>query len=334
MVKRCLDCKSSIINDLESDMENEVPLWYKKAGNYSLLPKMLNCNKKFNPHKTELKEHIPDITDIEIQIPIQSKKDTWVFYWASLSNDDFKKIESPEKAYGKETNSGLVETDEKGNAVLILNCPQPYKVDNVTYPRHVHYTHLTEEEVWSDEIKTLVAYCHLTKDQFKEYLDSKSHLVINALPEDDHKTRSIPGTLNLPVNDLNDNNKDEKINDLIDNNIDKYPSLNESIVEGSLEKENIPMIIYCANKECNASKNLVKKLMNAGYPNVIEYPGGIKEWFGDKEEGEDEKPTFFDDDDKYNLDIDYETIVIDGVQYKHKLDDLNYVFDITYQISR
>ena len=161
MVKRCLDCKSSIINDLESDMENEVPLWYKKAGNYSLLPKMLNCNKKFNPHKTELKEHIPDITDIEIQIPIQSKKDTWVFYWASLSNDDFKKIESPEKAYGKETNSGLVETDEKGNAVLILNCPQPYKVDNVTYPRHVHYTHLTDEEVWSDEIKTLVAYLSL-----------------------------------------------------------------------------------------------------------------------------------------------------------------------------
>ena len=27
------------------------------------------------------------------------------------------------------------------------------------------------------------------------------------------------------------------------------------------------------------------------------------------------------------MDIDYETIVMDGVQYKHKLDDLNYVFD-------
>ena len=42
MSKKCLDCKSTIIDDLEADMENEVPLWYKKAGNYSLLPKLLN----------------------------------------------------------------------------------------------------------------------------------------------------------------------------------------------------------------------------------------------------------------------------------------------------
>ena len=42
MTKKCLDCKSTVIDDLESDMENEVPMWYKKAGNYSLLPKLLN----------------------------------------------------------------------------------------------------------------------------------------------------------------------------------------------------------------------------------------------------------------------------------------------------
>ena len=57
MTKKCLDCKSNVIDDLESEMENEVPLWYKKAGNYSLLPKLLKkknlttkiFNKSENP---------------------------------------------------------------------------------------------------------------------------------------------------------------------------------------------------------------------------------------------------------------------------------------------
>jgi len=46
MSKKCLTCKSTVIDDLESDMENEVPMWYKKAGNYSLLPRLLNNNDK------------------------------------------------------------------------------------------------------------------------------------------------------------------------------------------------------------------------------------------------------------------------------------------------
>ena len=29
MTKKCLDCKATVIDDLESEMENEVPMWYK-----------------------------------------------------------------------------------------------------------------------------------------------------------------------------------------------------------------------------------------------------------------------------------------------------------------
>ena len=78
MPKKCLDCKSTIIDDLESDMENEVPLWYKKAGNYSLLPKLLNREDKYNPNKTDLEEDLPKITEIEVKIPVEvevTKKD-------------------------------------------------------------------------------------------------------------------------------------------------------------------------------------------------------------------------------------------------------------------
>ena len=60
--KKCLDCKANVIDDLESEMENEVPMWYKKAGNYSLLPKLLNCEDKYNPNKNDLVEKTPDIS--------------------------------------------------------------------------------------------------------------------------------------------------------------------------------------------------------------------------------------------------------------------------------
>ena len=49
-----------------------------------------------------------------------------------------------------------VETDKNGKGLLILNCPQPYKVDEITYPRHVHYVTLTDNDVWDTNVKTIV----------------------------------------------------------------------------------------------------------------------------------------------------------------------------------
>ena len=108
MTKKCFDYKSKVIDDLESDMENVVPLWYKKEGNYSLLPKALNCDNKYNATKVDLKKETPRITDIEVKVPIKTKANTWVFYWAAQPQKDPKKINGPEKAYGKEKNSGFL----------------------------------------------------------------------------------------------------------------------------------------------------------------------------------------------------------------------------------
>ncbi len=325
MTKKCLDCKSTVIDDLESDMESEVPLWYKKAGNYSLLPKLLNCNNDYNPNKTELKEKLPKITEIEVKIPISIDKKTWVFYWSSLPRKELD-IQGPESAYGDESNSGLLETDKDGKATLILNCPQPYRVNNITYPRHVHYTTLTEDNVWSDEIKTLVVYCHLDKEQFTKALQSKDHIIINALSEESFQEQSIPGTYNLPVGSLNPNNSSDKVNDFMDSHLEHYTSLRELIEQNKLDQKDIPIITYCLNPSCNASKELAKYIMNAGYSNVVEYPGGLEEWFDDTSSSDEEENTFFDDD-KYNLENEYETIIINNIKYKHKLDDLNYILD-------
>ena len=73
MTSPCLDCTLKEINEKESGMHNEIPLWYKKSGNYSLLPKALNCNDKFNPNENELVEDPPKITSNELHIPINIK---------------------------------------------------------------------------------------------------------------------------------------------------------------------------------------------------------------------------------------------------------------------
>ena len=336
MSKKCLDCTSNVIDDLESDMENEVPLWYKKAGNYSLLPKLLNREDKFNPNKTDLEEDPPKITEIEVKIPVEvevyekngKKEGTWIFYWAALSNKEIE-INGPEAAYGDEANSGLIKSDKSGKAELVLNCPQPYRVEGITYPRHVHYTTLTKENVWSFDIKTYVVYCHLDKEQFTKALNSKDHIIINALSEESFQERSIPGTYNLPNDQLNPNNRDDKVEGFIESHIKKYPDLSELIEQNKIDQKDIPIITYCANPQCNASKELANHIMNAGYSNVVEYPGGIEDWFdekGDDSDTSDEENIFFDDD-RYNLDNKYETIIIHGIKYKHKLDDLNYILD-------
>lgn len=331
MTKKCLDCKATVIDDLESEMENEVPMWYKKAGNYSLLPKLLNCEDKFNPNKTDLVEKKPDIGEIRVEVPVKvdvdgKKEGTWIFYWAALSNKELE-INGPEAAYSDESNSGLVKSNKEGEATLVLNCPQPYRVDGVTYPRHVHYTVLTEDNVWSFDVKTLVVYCHLDREQMEKALKSEDHIIINALSEDDHNKKSIPGTLNLPVETVNASNRVEKVSSFIEQHIRKYPDLEGLIERNKLDIKDVPIITYCANPGCNASNNLAKHIMNAGYSNVVEYPGGIEEWFKNEDDESSEDETFFEEDSKYNLENQYETIIINGVKYKHKLDDLNYVFD-------
>ena len=107
MGKKCLTCKPS--NKTIVNTEKLVPLWYKKMGNYSLLPKSLNCNDKYNPNKNELKSFKPRITDtdVNVEVNIGEKKERWVYYWAAMPTQKSEKILSAEKAYQNEKNSGM-----------------------------------------------------------------------------------------------------------------------------------------------------------------------------------------------------------------------------------
>lgn len=298
----CLDCLV-----LEQNTR-KVPLWSKREGNDSLLPYIIR-DDRYNPKKTSLHEEHPEISKSTVKVQINSNKNnTWVFYWAATKSTNPSVIMSERDAYGSDTNHGLTKTDDRGNCELILNCPQPYKVNNIVYPRHVHYTFLTSEKTWDENIHSMVVMCDIDFETLREYSNNRSHIVINALESEDHKKRGIPGTINMYYKDLSELSKDERkkhIKTILKRELKNYSNLNAFINSKKLTYKELPIIVYCEGEKCESSKLLSEYLIDCGYVNIAKFSGGVREW--SKKTGN-------------NPDID--TIEHDGITYIVEDEDL------------
>lgn len=80
----------------------------------------------------------------------------------------------------------------------------------------------------------------------------KNFLLINALPAESHADCHIKGSINVPLNKLEEFAK----------NLDK----------------NLEIIVYCARYACPISKNAWHLLHKMGFANVRAYEGGMLEW--------------------------------------------------------
>ena len=266
----CLNCKILIQNKRKSS------LFSKLDTNESLLPLIIRLDK-YNPKNSILREEFPKLTKYTTSIEVKSNKhERWLFYWAANRSKDPSHIMSERDAYGSNTNHGVIKTDENGNAKLILNCPQPYKDDNskLTYPRHVHYTFLKEDDTWNENINSLVVLCHLDFSTMKMYNDTKSHMIISTVKEDD----TIDNNVYLDYKLLYEMNRTERKHYLLrflKNNIEKYPKLNSKILSKSLKLRDIPIVVYGQNREDKSSLKTSEYLIDSNIVNVIEYSGGI-----------------------------------------------------------
>lgn len=81
-------------------------------------------------------------------------------------------------------------------------------------------------------------------------------LIINVLPPESFHQHHIPGSENFPVED----------DDFIDQ------------VEAHVQDKAQPIVVYCADTECDASPRAAVKLENAGFTNVFDFTGGMEEW--------------------------------------------------------
>ena len=270
MKEICLTCKVSKSMN-KAELEKVIPEWYKEIGNYSLLPPILNNNDKYNARKTTIQPHKPSITNYIVKIDVKEKRNTWICYWAANYTDKYDKIKSAKEAYDKFQNHGLVKTNESGKAVLTLNCPQPYSVDGITYPRHVHYCLLKKDNFWSDNIKTMIVSCDVDFKTMKKFVHNKCHLIINVLSKQSYDRCKIPGSINIPLLSYNKHDAIETIR----NSIKDFDKLKKFKGKRIFE---IPIVVYCKDTSCKASDKMLELLIESGFRNLLEYSEGIKGW--------------------------------------------------------
>lgn len=91
------------------------------------------------------------------------------------------------------------------------------------------------------------------EDMLNQYEDL---LLINVLSNEAFREHHVPGSVNIPVED------------------DDFVSQVESLAESKEQ----PVVVYCANTECDASPRAASKLVDAGFSNVYDFAGGIEEW--------------------------------------------------------
>ncbi len=82
--------------------------------------------------------------------------------------------------------------------------------------------------------------------------ESSSLVVINVLPEEMYQDCHIPGSINIP-----------------------YDQIEASVQDWN---RNLEMVVYCANDACDASRQAYETLEQIGFANIREFPGGMREW--------------------------------------------------------
>jgi Rhodanese-related sulfurtransferase len=94
----------------------------------------------------------------------------------------------------------------------------------------------------------------ITADDLKDALESeRPPVLINVLSRDAHEARHIPGSVNVPVDDI------DRVEDLVPN-------------------KDEPIVVYCANADCTASPAAAQTLEEMGYTNVTDFEDGYAGW--------------------------------------------------------
>ena len=188
-----------------------------------------------------------------------------IFYFATKKCNNCSKMHKFEDAYHNLENSGVTKTNSNGDATLYLDCPQVYEsLNGKVYHRHLHFLYFDERtKNWNTKLYTQPLTCIVNEIFVKRNLNKS--LIINALPKKYFEEKSIKGSINIPYN------KSLK-------NVEK--SMIEIVGKLNNKKKQLPIIVYCYSKKCDAGEKLINKLNKLGYHNLYDYKNGISEWSG------------------------------------------------------
>ena len=276
MNKLCVNCDTELKQPYQVYINNHPKLvtWMKKAGYKSFKPD--DCDF-YLIHKKKFHRNNWDINgDISLG---KKYKNCYIYYWASHTSDDRMVINTADKAYNlndkHNRNDGFTMTDNKGSFEFYIKNPQPYIEGSKFYPSHMHFLiAYPDSKDYLEKIGTLNMPNELKLDDIE--MDTES-VLINALPSEYHGRIHIPDSYSIPYT-MDDDQVEKQLREIIRLN---YPKIYRKLGT-SMSISEVPIICYCHNQKCDASKKLMKKLYKHKIYNLYHYSGGLKEWFGGK----------------------------------------------------
>ena len=97
----------------------------------------------------------------------------------------------------------------------------------------------------------------IDRNKLKDMMDKQEDFVlVETLPEEAFRKEHLPGAINIPTG------------------ADDFEERFEKLVQ---DKQR-PIVVYCANTDCDASPKAAKKLEKMGYENVMDYEAGKADW--------------------------------------------------------
>ena len=274
MTDICASCKSTNISKITKLDITNLPKWLEKK----------NYVDEFI-QKVALKTYKQSSVTMKFKLKIGKKyKNRYVLYFASSSNKHLFKINDAKKAYNNFSNYGVSRVDENGEFTVYLNTPQPYKTimknekKCKTFYRHMHFviSNKTNKEWENNSIYTKVLNCSIDFNELiYNHINKKHALVLNTLPCEYYAKSHIPKSFNLPTKEI----KKMSTNDLHIwmkevlklNNHPLYKELKEK----TIELYNLPIIVYCAHKDCDASEKAQIELSKKQFVNIVMYEEGM-----------------------------------------------------------
>jgi len=278
-MKICVACqdKSFWIDKIteEAILDKKSVGWLVKRGEYTVVP------KDVVPFLIGIRKKLPKNWDTTAELDLGLKYcSRWIYYWAANKASSYKIKDAPD-AYGiNYTNSGITKSDDFGRVIFKLECPQPYQVDGITYYPHIHFMISDiENQHWELKIRTVSIVCNIDDKKLEEAIKKKSYLIIDALPKEYYEKQHIPNAVNLYFKDAQDMSA-KQVDAFVRKNLDKLnPEIQELVKMKKLSIKDIPIMVYCFNKKCDAGRSLARRLLELNYHKIVEYAEGVRGYY-------------------------------------------------------
>jgi rhodanese-related sulfurtransferase len=271
----CASCVSFSVDSIVKSQANMKPTWlHERDYVEEFIEKIHDFSIRHNSN------------EITVDLEMKKMANRKILYWAAKpkSYRDVT-VKDAKTAYGNFSNYGVAKCDANGRARVYLKFPQVYSTVQKGHKKpqsfhpHIHFVISdVNEKKWLKQIYTKILIKNIDFSELMKNNRTNNYVLLNTLPAQYYARDHIPNSYNLHNNEIKKMSVDDLhswFREIIELH---YPSLLKLVKEGKLEIYEIPIICYCAHKDCNASELAMRELVKKGFINVLLYEGGMAEY--------------------------------------------------------